>query len=190
MSSSKKLVINLWWCGNVGYPLKVGPSGGPQALPVSLCFRDAIATQHCSTTYSRQEKKSLVHGYTLVTEVQSSCNWKLPQWVDRLFVKSLFWKVTLVGGRRMLVWKVSGMWVRRMTNIQMERRSRVRGLGGRTLKSNLSPLLLRKTQIPDIQQFPGTSPAEHQALPENIFAVLVQQSSSCKAWQISARVAE
>lgn len=38
------------------------------------------------------------------------------------------------------------------------RGSRVRDLGERTLKSNLSPLLLRKTHIPDIQQFPGTRP--------------------------------
>lgn len=43
-------------------------------------------------------------------EVQGSCNWKLPQWVDRLFVKSLFWKVTLVRGRKMEGFSMEGFW--------------------------------------------------------------------------------
>lgn len=90
-----------------------------------------------------------------------------------------------MGGRRTLVWKVSRRWFRRRTYTQMEGGCRERGLGGRTLKSNLLPLLLRKTQIPDIQQFPGTSPAEHQVLPEDIFAVL-----GAKSGKVPARVTE
>lgn len=60
---------------------------------------------------------------------------EVPQLLDRLFVKSLIWKVALAGGRRTLMWKVSGVWFRR-TCIQMEMGSRVRGMGARMLKCN------------------------------------------------------